>query len=114
MFTNPATPCVPPCVAMFPQALYPQVREMGRGAPGRPSGPPASPEFALLPGWPCSPAEGASAEGFSVDKGAGHPASKTLGTATIPSQRSLPESARFADEHPIQNGAPGAPLILTP
>ena len=88
--TIPATPCVPPCVAMCPQT-----REMSRGAPGRLYCSPASPDRALPPSWPC----------FSAEKTTGHPASKTLGTATIPDQRSLPASARFADEHPIQSGA---------
>jgi hypothetical protein len=83
--------------------MCPQAREMSRGASGRLSRSPASPDRALPPGWPCS----------SAEKRTGHPASKTLGTATIPSQRSLPTSARFADEHPIQSGLPGAPLSLT-
>ena len=97
--TIPATPWVPPCVAMCPQA-----REMSRGAPGRLYRSPASPDRALPAGWPCS----------STEETSEHPVSKTLGTATIPSQRSLPASARFADEHPIQSGAPDAPLSLTP
>jgi hypothetical protein len=95
----PATPCVPPCVAMCPQT-----REMSRGAPGRLYRSPASPDRALPPSWPCS----------SAEETTGHPASKTLGTATIPDQRSLPVSARFADEHPIQSRAPDPPLSLTP
>jgi len=99
MSTFPATPCVPPCVA-----IYPQVREMGRGASGRLCRSPASPGRALPPGWPCS----------SAEKRTRHPAAKTLGTVIVPSQRSLPASARFADEHPIQSGAPGPPLSLTP
>ena len=99
MSTIPATLCVPPCVALPPQA-----REMSRGAPGRLYRSPASPVRAFPPGWPCS----------SAGKRTVHPAPKTLGTATIPFHRSLPASARFADEHPIQSGAPGAPLSLTP
>jgi len=104
MSTIPATPCVPPCVAM-----YPQVREMGRGASGRLCRSPASPDRAFPPVCRYSSAEGSPAE-----KRTGHPAAKPLGTATVPSQRSLPASARFADEHPFQSGAPGAPLSLTP
>jgi hypothetical protein len=84
--------------------MCPQAWEMSRGAPGRLYRSPASPDRALPPGWPRSPSR----------KRAEHPASKTLGTATIPCHRSLPSSARFADEHPIQSGAPGAPLSLTP
>src|SRR5208283_4898455 len=99
MSTIPATPCVPPCVAMCPQT-----REISRGALGQLYRSPASPDRALPPSWPC----------FSAEKTTGHPASKTLGTATIPDQRSLPASARFADEHPNQSGAPEAPLSLTP
>ena len=95
----PATLCVPPCVAMSPQAW-----EMSRRAPGRLYRSPTSPGRALAPGWSHS----------SAGKRTKHPVSKTLGTATIPFQRSLPASARFADEHPIQSGAPGAPLSLTP
>src|SRR5690242_16017891 len=124
MSTNLATPRVPPCVALFPPAPFlpaqflhawcPQVREMGRGAPGRLHRLPASPECALPPGWPCSPAAGSSGEGSPVEERTVHPAPKTLGTATVPSHRSLPASARFADEYPIQSGAPGAPLSLTP
>ena len=81
-----------------------KLREMSRGAPGRLYRSPASPDRALPAGWPCS----------SAEKTTGHPVSKTLGTATIPSQKSLPASARFADEHPIQSGAPDAPPSLTP
>ena len=95
----PATLCVPPCVAMSPQAW-----EMSRRAPGRLYRSPTPPGRTLAPGWSHS----------SAGKRTKHPVSKTLGTATIPFQRSLPTSARFADEHPIQSGAPGAPLSLTP
>ena len=94
-----ATLCVPPCVAVCPQA-----REISRKASGRPYRSSASQDRALPPGSPHP----------SYRKGAEHPASKTSGTATIPSHWSLPASARFADEHPIRSGAPGAPLSLTP
>ena len=85
MSAIPATPCVPPCVAMSPQA-----REMSRGAPGWQYCSPASPVRAFPPGWPCS----------SAGKRTGHPAPKTLGTATIPFHRSLPA------ERPVCRRAP--------
>jgi hypothetical protein len=97
--TIAATPCVPPCVAVCLQA-----RGISRKAPGRLNHLPASQDRAPSPGRPHP----------SFRKRAGHPTPKTLGTATLPSHRSLPASARFADEHPIQSGAPGTSLSLTP
>ena len=94
-----ATPCVPPCVAVSPQA-----RKMSRKAPGRLPGSPASPDRVLVPERPC----------FSCGKRAERLAAKTLGTATVPCRGSLPVSVRLADEHPTRSGAPGAPISLTP
>jgi len=94
-----ATLCVPPCVPVCPQA-----REISRKASGRLYRSSASQDRALPPGSPHP----------SYRKTAEHPASKTSGTATIPSHWSLPSGARFADEHPIRSGAPGALLSLTP
>jgi hypothetical protein len=94
-----ATLCAPPCVAVCPQP-----REISREASGRLHRSSASRDRALPPGSPHP----------SYRKRAEYPASKTSGTATIPSHWSLPTSARFADEHPIRSGAPGAPLTLTP
>ena len=94
-----ATRCVPPCVAVCPQA-----REMSRKALGRLRGSPASPDRVLMPERPC----------FSCGERAERLAAKTLGTATIPCRGSLPVSFRFADEHPTQSGAPGASTSLTP
>jgi hypothetical protein len=94
-----ATRCVPPCVAVCPQA-----REMSRNALGRLRGSPASPDRVLMPERPC----------FSCGERAERLAAKTLGTATIPCRGSLPVSVQFADEHPTRSGAPVAPISLTP